>query len=253
MAVAPRTRRAVLGLGAAAAAGALAACVSGRGTGPEPSAPNPAPAKPTGPVVTLPPEIVAGPRDQPRVALTFHGSGDPGLTDAALAVLRSHRARVTVLAVGRWLAADPGLAARITADGHELGNHTYSHPTLPDLGEAAARAEIERCRDVLLRITGSPGAWFRPSGTPHATPLIRRLAVAAGYRTCLSYDVDPGDYADPGAAVVRRRVAEAVRPGSIVSLHLGHRGTVAALPGILTDLRARGLSPVTVSGLVGTG
>jgi peptidoglycan/xylan/chitin deacetylase (PgdA/CDA1 family) len=63
--------------------------------------------------------------------------------------------------------------------------------------------------------------------------------------------VDPLDYLDPGPALVRSRVAATVRPGSIVSLHLGHPGTVAALPGILADLHARGLAAVTVSTLVG--
>lgn len=245
-----RSRRSALGLGGALAAGVLAACGRPAAT-PEPSAspssaPSPSPAAPA-----RPHEIVHGPRTRRAVALTFHGAGDPALTLAALAAFRDASAHVTVLAVGRWLAANPDLAQRITGGGHELGNHTYTHPTLPDLGASAARQEIVRCRDLLVRLTGSPGRWFRPSGTPHATPLILRLAAAAGYPECLSYDVDPLDYTDPGAAAVRSRVRAAARPGSIVSLHLGHPGTVEALPGVLTDLRDAGLAAVTVSDLVG--
>ena len=247
----PRSRRAVLGLGAALAAGMAAACGRMPVRQPAPTAPDttapdgtvPVPGPETG-------EIVAGPRNRPRVALTFHGAGDPALTTRALDVLRAGGARVTVLAVGTWLESRPELAGQITGDGHELGNHTYTHPTLPDLGAAAVRQEIDGCRDVLIAMAGSPGRWFRPSGTPRATPLIRREAAAAGYPVCLAYDVDPRDYTDPGATAVRARVAAAVRPGSIVSLHLGHAGTVAALPGILADLRARGLAAVTVSSLL---
>jgi peptidoglycan/xylan/chitin deacetylase (PgdA/CDA1 family) len=243
----PRSRRAVLALGAALAAGVAAAC--GRTSSPRP-APTPTSSRSTPPATPLPGEILHGPRDRPQVALTFHGAGDPALTARALRVLRAGGARVTVLAVGTWLEAHPDLAGQITGDGHELGNHTYTHPTLPDLGAEAVRREIDGCRDVLIAMAGSPGRWFRPSGTPRATPLIRREAAASSYPVCVAYDVDPLDYTDPGPALVRLRVAAAVRPGSIVSLHLGHPGTVDALPGILADLRARGLAAVTVSGLV---
>jgi peptidoglycan/xylan/chitin deacetylase (PgdA/CDA1 family) len=247
----PRSRRAVLGLGAALAAGVAAACGGTASPRPEPPGSTATTAPDADHAAGLPGELVAGPRNRPRVALTFHGSGDPALTARALEVLRAGGARVTVLAVGRWLEAHPALAGQITGAGHELGNHTYTHPTLPELGAAAVRAEIDDCRDVLIAMAGSPGRWFRPSGTPRASALIRRQAAAAGYPVCLAYDVDPADYADPGPALVRSRVAAAVRPGSIVSLHLGHAGTVAALPGILADLRSRGLAPVTVSDLVG--
>jgi peptidoglycan/xylan/chitin deacetylase (PgdA/CDA1 family) len=68
----------------------------------------------------------------------------------------------------------------------------------------------------------------------------------------VSYDVDSLDWTDPGRDAVVQRVLAGVRPGSIVSLHLGHAGTVAALPRILAGLDARGLRPVTLSRLVGT-
>jgi peptidoglycan/xylan/chitin deacetylase (PgdA/CDA1 family) len=216
------------------------------------STPSPPVSEPAPDLLAGPPhEIVKGPRDRPQVALTFHGAGEPASTRAVLGVFRRYGGQATVLAVGRWLDTYPELATEILGAGHELGNHTYTHPTLPDLGASAARDEIERCADVLSRVGGSRGRWFRPSGTPHATPLILRLAAEAGYPVCLSYDVDSLDYTDPGPGAVRSRVAAAVGPGSIVSLHLGHRGTVVALPGILTDLARRGLSAVTVSTLVG--
>ena len=110
------------------------------------------------------------------------------------------------------------------------------------------RSEIERCRDRIAALTGGPGAFFRPSAAQHATPEVLRLAGAAGYATVLSYDVDSRDFTDPGAAAIRRAVAAATA-GSVVSMHLGHPGTLAALPGLLDDLAARGLTPVTASAL----
>jgi peptidoglycan/xylan/chitin deacetylase (PgdA/CDA1 family) len=78
---------------------------------------------------------------------------------------------------------------------------------------------------------------------------VRRLAGHAGYRVCLSFDVDSLDYTDPGPAAIRRNVA-AARPGSIVSMHFGHPGTVTAMPQVLDDLAARGLSAVTAQTLL---
>jgi peptidoglycan/xylan/chitin deacetylase (PgdA/CDA1 family) len=194
-------------------------------------------------------EIRRGDRLRPEIALTFHGAGDPALARAILSIMASHRASMTVMAVGTWLSDNPTMARAIIDGGHELGNHTWSHPTLADLDQQSTRTEIRRCRDLLTKLTGTAGAVFRQSGSQFSTELIRVEAGAAGYPVCLSYDVDSLDWTDPGAAAVRRNAAAATA-GSIVSLHLGHQGTVDALPGILDDLAGRGLSPVTASRLI---
>jgi len=184
------------------------------------------------------------------VALTFHGAGDRFLAERILRESAVRDAQITVFAVGRWLAATPSLGPQILAGGHELGNHTWSHQQMPGLSPQAADVEIRRCADTLRKATGSPGWWFRPSGTPRSTATIRAAASRSGYQRCVSYDVDPRDYLDPGAAEVVARTLAQVRPGSIVSLHLGHAGTVAALPQILAGLAAKKLQPVTLSWLL---
>jgi peptidoglycan/xylan/chitin deacetylase (PgdA/CDA1 family) len=186
----------------------------------------------------------------PAVALTFHGAGEAALCGRLLAEAEAARAHVTVLAVGTWLRQNPGLAGAVVAAGHDLGNHTWSHQPMRRLSAAQADQEIRRAADLLERVTGSRGAWFRPSGTPRSTAAIRAAARSNGYPRCLAYDVDPLDYTDPGADAVTRRVLEAVAPGSIVSLHLGHPGTMHALPGVFEGLAQRGLRAVTVTALV---
>jgi peptidoglycan/xylan/chitin deacetylase (PgdA/CDA1 family) len=195
-------------------------------------------------------DIVHGARTGDRVALTFHGAGSDALTRAVLAALAAARAHVTVFAVGSWLEGDPSVAGRILDAGHELGNHTYHHLPMRTLSSADAQAEVARAAAVLVRLTGSRGAWFRPSGTPMSTPDIRVAARRSGYPVCVSYDVDSLDWTDPGARAVVTTVLTRVRPGSIVSLHLGHPGTASALPGLLVGLAQRGLRPVTVSELL---
>ncbi len=237
--------RAVL-LGPLAVAACAAPPAGAPAPAPEPSAPDvrsaaPAPARPTG-------ELVHAGTGRPEVALTFHGAGDEALARRLLTVLHDRGAAGTVLAVGTWLQRYPDAGRMVVGLGHELGNHTWSHPNLAALDEAGVRVEIERCRDLIAGTTGDPGAFFRPSQAQHATPIVRRAAVAAGYPAVLSFDVDSRDFTDPGAALVRRNAA-AVTAGGVVSLHLGHPGTLDALPGVLDDLAARGLRPVTASTL----
>ena len=204
----------------------------------------------TGPSPAGGPDVTRATTGRPEVALTFHGAGDPAILRRMLPEFAAAGAHVTVLAVGTWLAADPQIARLVLDGGHELGNHTWSHRTMPTLPAAAVRTEIDRAAAELRRLTGSPGRWFRPSGTPHSTPAIRAAAAAAGYGACLLYDVDPLDYADPGPDAIVRALRTRAGAGSIVSLHLGHAGTLAAMPRILSDLAGRGLAAVTASRLL---
>lgn len=202
--------------------------------------------QPTGPAV----EVGHGPRDKPLVALTFHGAGDPALGRALLAELAKAGTHVTVLAVGTWLDEQPDTARAVLDGGHELGNHTWHHQPMRQLGATQAYAEVVGCAERLRKVTGSAQRWFRASGTQHTTPTIRAAAGKAGYRTCLSYDVDSLDWQDPSAATVERAVLGNVQNGSVVSLHLGHRVTLTTLPAILSGLSRKGLRPVTVSELL---
>lgn len=144
----------------------------------------------------------------------------------------------------------PRIADRILRGGHDLGNHTMHHLDISAMDASGAYAEIEGCAQRLRALTGSIGRWFRPSQTRYATPLIEREARQAGYQTCVSYDVDSLDYPDSGPDAIVSTVLDLTRAGSIVSLHLGHSGTVTAMPAILRGLARRGLRPVTLTQLL---
>ncbi|WP_234379310.1 polysaccharide deacetylase family protein [Streptomyces sp. IGB124] len=253
-------RAAGLGVAGAATAGLGAGCGPGRPPA-GPSSPPPGPARPAGPAQPAPaaaprrfagqpPEIGHGPREGDRVALTFHGNGEPALARAALAAAEKAGARITVLAIGAWLDAHPDMARRILDGGHELGNHTQRHLAINDMTEAEAYAEITGCAQRLKRLTGSIGTWFRPSQTQYATPLVKKLARRAGYPHVLSYDVDSLDFTSPGAAAVIRNVTGTIRPGSVVSLHFGYADTVDAMPPLLEELARRKLRAVTTTELL---
>jgi peptidoglycan/xylan/chitin deacetylase (PgdA/CDA1 family) len=249
-----------LAAGAAAVAGA-AACSSSptAGGGPTTTTPRPAPAPPSTPASTASSstpaptgpatEVVRGTGGRPEVALTFHGAGALSIARQIHDALGAANAKATIMAVGTWLAASPDGIRMFHDSGHEVGNHTWSHGDMATMNTSTTLTEIERCRDRLAALVGTPGAFFRQSSAQYPTQQELVDAGQAGYRRVLSYDIDGLDWQDPGPAAIRKAVAAATA-GSVVSLHLGHQGTVVALPQILTDLADRGLRPVTASQLL---
>jgi peptidoglycan/xylan/chitin deacetylase (PgdA/CDA1 family) len=268
------TRRTLLLGGVSAVVAAIVAACSGSssapgaatsttgstpaGTGATPTSTTTVATKPHPPVLAAgePANFIAsGPTFTQRVALTIHTNGDLALDQKLLDAFARRQVPITAFVVGNWLDANPDWGRRLVDGGHEIANHTYTHPTFTSLSRAAMLSEVERCRDTLVRLTGGSGTFFRPSGTDDGTSLppavVQAVAAEAGYPVVLGFGVDPLDYQDPGSTAVAARTLAAVRAGSIVSLHFSHAGTVAAVPTILDGLAARGLTPVTVSTLLG--
>ncbi|MFJ4417335.1 polysaccharide deacetylase family protein [Streptomyces sp. NPDC088925] len=198
-----------------------------------------------------PVQLTHGPGTDGRLALTFNAEpgADPAVAARTLDLLRGRGLRVTVLAVGTWLAAEPALARRLLDEGHELGNHTEHHKDLSLLTEPAVRAEIEQCAHRLFRLGGGIGPWLRSPRHRESDPRVIRAAQRAGYPHLLAYDTDPADWRDPSPATIRARVLRTVGPGGIVTLHLGRPHTLQALPALLTALSRGNLRPVPASEL----
>jgi chitin deacetylase len=189
----------------------------------------------------------------PVVALTFDDGPAPVFTEEILEVLRAEGVRATFFVTGAALKENMAEAQGIVAEGHELGNHSYSHKRMVGRSYAFVREEIERT-DQLIRAAGYEGEIrFRP-------PYGKRLIVLPYYlsvtdRTTIFMDVEPESYKE--IAVDResivQHVLEKTRPGSIILLHVMNesRGeSMGAVPGIIRGLRSRGYSFVTVSELL---
>lgn len=220
-------------------------------TPPVPAGPGSSP--PESPAAGTPARFVQhGPAASGAVALTFHVAGDPAAARRLFDEAARLHVPVTLFLVGTFVTANPAYIAELARAGHEVANHTATHPTLGRLGAAAVATEVRGCRDALVAATGQAGRWFRPSGMDVATPLVLEQAGRAGYSTVVGYDLDPHDYQDPGAAAVVDRVRAGLHPGAIVSLHSAHPGTVTALPEVVAAARSAGLRLVTVGDLLGT-
>ncbi|WP_327064012.1 polysaccharide deacetylase family protein [Kitasatospora purpeofusca] len=180
---------------------------------------------------------------EPLVALTFDDGPHPVHTPQVLDVLARYGAPAAFFCIGLHALAHPGVVRRIAAEGHTLGNHSWSHAYLPDLGPIGLRAQLGFTADALAHACGGtrPSRWLRPPYGGRSPELL--TAVAGSGLTTALWDVDAKDWSRPGPGVVAERVLSGVGPGSVVLMHDGggdRSQTVAALPEVITGLRRRG-------------
>jgi peptidoglycan/xylan/chitin deacetylase (PgdA/CDA1 family) len=203
-------------------------------------------AAPTGPARY----VSRGAATTKRVALTFHTEGTVAQVGKLLDMAKSLDVPLTMMIVGKWVEQNRDLGRRIADAGHDVGNHTYSHLSLPDQKRDVVAQEIRQCATVLRDVTGSAGRWFRPSGSNSTTTLINEEAGKAGYPVVLGFDTDPLDYEDPGSAAVKSRVVASIQAGSLVSLHAQHQGTIDVFESMVAAIRDKGFTLVRASDIV---
>ena len=187
---------------------------------------------------------------KPLIAMTFDDGPHPTHTPRLLAMLREHKARATFYLIGNRVAEWPKLAAKIADEGHEIGNHSWSHPDLSGYGDAAMYAQIDRTTMAIWQATGRPPVTFRP---PYGAFTKRQRGMLHQSRRMptILWNVDPRDWKRPGAATVASRILKGAHQGSIVLSHDIHKGTVDAMPETLNTLAGRGLKFVAVSEIIG--
>jgi peptidoglycan-N-acetylglucosamine deacetylase len=187
-----------------------------------------------------------------RVALTFDDGYSPGAWSSILSTLKRGGVRATFFINGVHVAGNPALARRTVAAGHAIGSHTYSHPILSTLGAAEVRRQVVNDCRIWWRVArASPLPLLRPPYGDYDADVLRTVGQV-GYAHVILWDVDPADWQGPSSATIAQRVLAGVRSGSIVLMHV-QPSTAAALPAILSGLRARGLQPVTLPQLFRAG
>lgn len=176
------------------------------------------------------------------VALTFDDGPAP-TTPEVLDILAKAKVRATFFVIGRNVTALPQVVRRAVAEGHVVGNHTWSHRDLAALSAEDQQREVDLTNEELARV-GVTTTLLRP---PYGSfdKRSRRLGSAL-----VLWDVDPLDWRDHDAGLVARRVVGSAHRGSIVLMHDIQPTTVAALPAIIKGLRAKGLTLVTVPELL---
>ena len=194
-------------------------------------------------------EVHGGPRGK-RIALTYD-DGPSAYTPAFLDTLRRLRVPATFFMVGELVSGRATLVRRMLADGHELGNHSWNHANLGGGGPEAS-SQLTRTNAAIRKATGYTPCVFRPPYGSTGADLVARTRKAG--MTSIIWTVDPVDWSLPGASSIVGRVLSQTGPGAIILEHDGggsRTQTLAAAPEIISALRQRGYTFVTVSQLLG--
>ncbi|ROU03937.1 polysaccharide deacetylase family protein [Histidinibacterium lentulum] len=209
-------------------------------------------------VISLPDDLVANDHAtvtavataQPVVAMTFDDGPHPSLTPQLLDMLAARNIKATFYLIGNRVAQFPAITRRIAAEGHEIGNHSWSHPFLNGRSDLSVIREIDATTEAIFDVTGRPPVTFRP---PYGafTNAQRRMLHAHRRLPTILWSVDPQDWRRPGSGVIASRIVSHSRPGAIILTHDIHSGTIAAMPATLDGLTGRGLRFVTVSQMLG--
>lgn len=202
-------------------------------------------------VTDLRSEVARGDPSLPLIALTFDAGADRGASVQLLDVLHDKGVRATFFVTGQFADRYPDIMQRIAADGHEIANHSYTHPDFARLSEDQMRSEIRRATESIEATSGMKivPLWRAPFGSRNAR--ILQIVEEEGLRP-IYWTFDSGDWIE-GATTERVLSADlrlAVN-GAIVVHHVQPRATAEAMPTIIDTLRERGFELVTVSELLG--
>ena len=196
----------------------------------------------------MPRPIVQWAPRHPRIALTFDDGPHPKMTERLLNLLAAEHVPATFFVVGKMADRYPYLVQEIAAGGHEVSNHSYTHPRFAHLSPQDALNELSRTRNVIRRLTGKDTPYYRPPGGRYS-PAVARAASHAGYRMVL-WSTLTKDVEGASPALIERRVLNGAQDGGIVLMHSGLANTLQALPDVIASLRAQGYEFVTVSTLL---
>jgi len=224
---------------------------------PDPTNPAQAP-QPSAVVVPAAPEPPPAPRkpsynscnvDGTYLAITFDDGPHPKNTPRLLDMLKERGLKATFYVIGQNVVLYPEIMQRIVAEGHEIGNHSYTHPALTKCSAAKVTEEITKTNEAILQACGVKPTTMRPPYGATNPAVTKRLNDEFGL-TVVMWSVDPLDWKIRKASHVSNHILQNTKPGAIVLAHDIHPSTIDAMPAVLDGLLAKGHQFVTVSELI---
>lgn len=186
--------------------------------------------------------------DGKYVALTFDDGPSSKVTPRILQTLEQHDAKATFFMLGNRVEMYPTIAAQVAAEGHEIANHTFSHPNLKKLSHKEMTEEIEKTNKLIEISTGVTPTLFRPPYGIYSQDILNYTA-SNNYSTIL-WSVDSLDWKSRNPAAIKKEILSNITNRSIVLMHDLHTATAEALPELLMTLKQEGYEFVTVSELL---
>lgn len=199
--------------------------------------------------------IWRGSADKKNVALTFDDGPVPAYTLKILDTLKKFKVRATFFVIGQSAEAHPEIIKRMAMEGHEIENHTYTHPYLTWINAKEIRQEIKRCHQTIIHTSGITPRFFRPPFQVYDARVMQALRDYSEYDICLwSIALEHHEVKTPDAMV--SRVMREAYPGMIILAHDGRsqsnrRPTVEAIPLLIEGLKREGYHFVTLREMLG--
>ncbi|WP_339818250.1 polysaccharide deacetylase family protein [Paenibacillus sp. FSL R7-0216] len=187
------------------------------------------------------------------VAFTFDDGPNPIYTPQVLEIFQEVQGKATFFMIGTQIEKSLETAKAVHEQGHEIGNHTYSHPHLPELSSEEVRREMQLTEELIQQVTGAKPKVYRPPYIDTSEEVAAITAGEFGYPAIGAVNGAATDWEMPGVAHIVEKTRDQIRPGSILLFHDGfddRSQTVEAVRILAVELTAAGYRLVTVSELL---
>lgn len=184
-------------------------------------------------------------RDDKVLSISFDASWGADKTISILDILDKYNVKTTFFLVGGWVDKYPEMLKEIVARGHEIGNHSDTHPHMSQQSEADIRKELHNMSDKVEKLTGVRPTLFRPPYGDYNNRVVT-VSRAEGYE-CVQWSIDSLDWKDRGTADIIKQCTYRVQPGDIVLFHNDSNDIVNALPTVIEHYQQLGYTIIPVS------
>ncbi len=182
------------------------------------------------------------------VSISFDAAWGNEQTPILLDILKNKDVKATFFLVGFWAEKYPESVKQIADAGHDVGNHSDTHPHLPKLEKSKITAQIDDCNKK-IELAGAPRpTLFRPPYGDYNNDVVEATNELGMH--CIQWDVDSLDWKDPSADEMVKRIKSKIKPGSIILMHNGAKNTPEALPKIIDEIKAEGYQIVPISEII---
>lgn len=182
------------------------------------------------------------------LSISFDAAWGRANTEGILDILDQYGVKTTFFLVGIWVEEYPDLVAELVARGHEIGNHSSTHPHMASQSAAQIREELKKTSDMVQSITGKPTTLFRPPYGEYNDTVVK-VSRQEGYE-CVQWNVDSLDWKNISAQDMISRCTKNPQPGDIVLFHNDSKYILEALPKILEYYTQAGYNIIPVSQLL---
>ncbi len=196
----------------------------------------------------LPIYCVQKPEDEKVVALSFDAAWGNEDTGKLIEIMDKYKVKTTFFVVGGWVDKFPESVKQLSDAGHEIMNHSNTHPHMTQISVEKMKEEVQKCDEKIKNITGVKPTLFRAPYGDYNNDVIQAMRETGHFT--IQWDVDSLDWKNLSPNEICDRVLNKVKPGSIVLFHNAALHTPEALPTIIESLQKDGYKIVPVSEII---